>query len=150
MSTKIEDAVQKLDALMQILKEEDEFNIENAMRMKYAWDFKNQELINKDGDLFLTVDSLIRIKNIITNSQNLNLRQHNVKPAGYNKQYMDTSRIEVKLYQLVDQWNDRRIPRHFYDVFLDRIHPFADGNDKTCKILIDDKIENFYKIYKVT
>ena len=63
---------------------------------------------------------------------------------------MDTSRIEVKLYQLVDQWNDRRIPRHFYDVFLDRIHPFADGNDKTCKILIDDKIENFYKIYKVT
>ena len=35
-------------------------------------------------------------------------------------------------------------------VFLDRIHPFADGNDKTCKILIDDKIENFYKIYKVT
>ena len=62
---------------------------------------------------------------------------------------MDTSRIEVKLYQLVDQWNDRRIPRHFY-VFLDRIHPFADGNDKTCKILIDDKIENFYKIYKVT
>ena len=74
MSTKIEDAVQKLDALMQILKEEDEFNIENAMRMKYAGDFKNQELINKDGDLFLTVDSLIRINNIITNSHNLHLR----------------------------------------------------------------------------
>ena len=74
MSTKIEDAVQKLDALMQILKKEDEFNIENAMRMKYAWDFKNQELINKDGDLFLTVDSLIRINNIITNSHNLHLR----------------------------------------------------------------------------
>ena len=51
MSTKIEDAVQNLDALMQILKKEDEFNIENAMRMKYASDFKNQELINKGGDL---------------------------------------------------------------------------------------------------
>ena len=86
MSTKIEDAVQNLDALMQILKKEDEFNIENGMRMKYARDFKNQELINKGGDLFLTVDSLFRINNIITNSYNLHLRQHNVKPAGYNKQ----------------------------------------------------------------
>ena len=41
---------------MEILKEEDEFNIENAMGMKYACNFKIQELINKDGDLFLTVD----------------------------------------------------------------------------------------------
>ena len=48
---------QKIDALMQILKEEDKFNV-HAMRMKYACNFKNQELINKDGDLFLTVDSL--------------------------------------------------------------------------------------------
>ena len=55
------------------------------MRMKYACDFKNQELINKDGDLFLTVDSLIRINNIITNSHNLHLRRHNVKSSGYNK-----------------------------------------------------------------
>ena len=111
---------------------------------------KIRSLLTKT-ETFLTIDSLIRIKNIITNSHNLNLRQHNVKLAGYNKQYMDTSRIEVKLYQLVDQWNDRRItPRHFRDVFLDRIHPFADENDSTCKILINDKIENFYKIYKVT
>ena len=111
---------------------------------------KIRSLLTKT-ETFLTIDSLIRIKNIITNSHNLNLRQHNVKPAGYNKQYMDTSRIEVKLYQLVDQRNDRRItPRHFCDVFLDRIHPFADENDSTCKILINDKIENFYKIYKVT
>ena len=41
-------------ALIKILKEEDEFNVQNLMRMKYAHDFKNQELINKDGDLFLT------------------------------------------------------------------------------------------------
>ena len=149
MSTKIEDAVQKLDALMQILKEEDEFNIENAMRMKYAWDFKNQELINKDGDLFLTVDSLIRINNIITNSYNLHLRRHNVKHAGYNKQYMNASRIEAELYSLIDKFNDRRItPRAFCNTFLDKIHQFADGNSRTCKILFDDKIENFYKIYK--
>ena len=33
-----------------------EFNAQNTMRMKYACDFKNQELINKDGNLFLIVD----------------------------------------------------------------------------------------------
>ena len=134
---------------MQILKEEDEHNVQNAMRMKYARDFKNQELINKDGDLFLTVDLLIRINNIITNSHNLHLRRYNVKPAGYNKQYMDVSRIEAELYSLVDKLNDRRImPRAFCDTFLDKIHLFADRNGRTCKILFDDKIENFYKIYK--
>ena len=149
MSTKIEDAVQKLDALMQILMEEDEFNIENTMRMKYACDFKNHELINKDGDLFLTVDSLIRINNIITNSHNLHLRRHNVKPAGYNKQYMDESRIEIELYSLVDKFNNRRImPSIFCNTFLEKIHPFADGNCRTCKILFVDKIENVYKIYR--
>ena len=87
---------QKLLALIKILKEEDEFNVQNTMRMKYACDFKNQELINKDGDLFLTIDSLIRINNIITNSHNLHLKHHNVKPAGYNKQYMNVNRTEAE------------------------------------------------------
>ena len=133
-------------ALIKILKEEDKLNVQNAMRMKYARDFKNQELINKDGDLFLTVDSLIRINNIITNSHNLHLRHHNVKPAGYNRQYMDVSRIEAELYSLVDKFNNRRImPRAFCNTFLDKMHPFA---DRTCKILFHNKIENFYEIYK--
>ena len=118
---------QKLLALIKVLKEENEFNVQNAMRMKYACDFKNQELINKDRDLFLTVDSLIRINNIITNSHNLHLRRHNVKPAGYNKQYINVSRIEAELYSLVDKFNDRGITsRAFCDTFLDKIHPFAD------------------------
>ena len=136
-------------ALIKILKEENEFNVQNTMRMKYAHDFKNQELINKDGDLFLTVDSLIRINNIITNSHNLHLRCHNVKPAGYDKQYMDMNRIEAELYSLVDKFNNRRImPMAFCDTFFDKIHPFADGNSRTCKILFVDKIENFFKICK--
>ena len=117
--------------------------------MKYARNFENQELINKDRNLFLTVDSLIRINNIITNSHNLHLRRHNVKPAGYNKQYMDASRIETELHSLIDKFNDTRITsRTFCDTFLDKIHPFADGNSRTCKILFDGKIENFYKICK--
>ena len=140
---------QKIDALIQILKEENKFNVQNAMRMKYSCNFKNQELINKNGDLFLTVDSLIRINNIITNSHNLHLRRHNVKPAGYNKQYMDVSRIEAELYSLIDKFNNRRImTRAFCDTFLGKIHPLADRNSRTCKILFDNKIENFYKIYK--
>ena len=62
---------------------------------------------------------------------------------------MDMSRKEAELYSLVDKFNDRMImPRAFCNTFLDKIHPFADGNDRTCKILFDDKIENFYKIYK--
>ena len=110
---------QTLLALIKILKEEDEFTVQNVMRMKYAHNFKNQEFINKDGDLFLTVDSLIRINNIITNSYNLHLRRHNVKHAGYNKQYMNASRIEAELYSLIDKFNDRRItPRAFAIPFL--------------------------------
>ena len=76
---------EKLLALTKIFKEEVKFYVQNTMRMKYACNFKNQELINKEGDLFLTLDSLIRINNIITNSQNLLLKHHNVKPAGYSK-----------------------------------------------------------------
>ena len=87
----------------------DKYNVQNTLRMKYAHDFKNQELINKDEDLFLTVGPLIRINNIITNSYNLHLRRHNVKSSGYNKQYMDVSRIEEELYSLVDKFNNRRI-----------------------------------------
>ena len=140
---------QRLLALIKILKEEGELNVQNVMRMKYARDFKNQELINKDRDLFLTVDSLIRINNITTNSHNLHLRRHNVKPAGYNKQYMDASRIETELYSLIDKFNNTKITsRTFCNTFLDKIHPFADGNGRTCKILFNGKIENFYKIYK--
>ena len=35
---------QKLLALVKILKEEGEFNVQNVMRMKYACNFKNQEV----------------------------------------------------------------------------------------------------------
>ena len=87
-------------ALIKILKEEDEFNVQNLMRMKYTRDFKNQEVINKDRDLFLTADSLMRINNIIRNSHNLHLSGRSVKPAGYNKQCMDMSRIEAELNSL--------------------------------------------------
>ena len=97
MAEKIEEAAQKLEALIKILNEENELNNKNLFQMINAREFKNRELINKDGNLFLTIDSLIRINNYITGSLNIQLRQINVKPAFYNKQYMDfTSLIREK------------------------------------------------------
>ena len=139
----------KFKSLLTILNEENELNYINFIRMIRACNFKDNELINNDGDLYLTVDSLIRINNLITDSHNIQLRQINVKPAFYDKQYMDFTRIESELYRLVDQFNERKITaRTFCDIFLDKIYPFADENGRTCKILFEDKIQNFNEIYK--
>ena len=98
---------------------------------------------------FFTVNSLIRLNNIITGSHNKDLRTCNVKAAGFNQQYMDIFKIRPALYGLVDQFNNRRLTtKEFCDIFLDQIHPFLDGNGSTCKVLFEDKIENFYQIYK--
>ena len=149
MAEKIKEDAQKLEALFKILKEENELNNINFFRMINAREFINKELINKYVDLFLTVDLLIRINNYITGSHNMHLTQINAKAAFYNKQYMDFTRIESELNKLVDQFNERKItPRTFSDIFLQKIHPFADGNGRTCKILFEDKIQNFNEIYK--
>ena len=141
---------EKLDSLFKILNEESELNNKNLFQIMLARNFKNKELVSKDGDLFLTVDSLIRINNYITASNNTQLRQINVKPELYNKQYMDFTRIESELYRLVDQFNERQItPRRFCDIFLDKIHPFADGNGRTCKLLFEDKIQHFDEFYNL-
>ena len=85
----------------------------------------------------------------MTDSRNIQLRQVNVKPTFYNKQYMDFTRIESELYRFVHQFNERKITaRTFCNIFLDKIHPFAHGNGRTCKILFEDKIQNFNEIYK--
>ena len=98
----------EFEALVKILIEEDELNNKNFFQMLLACQFKNRELINKDGNLFLTVDSLIRLNNYITDSNNIQLRQINVKPAFYDKHYMDFTIIESELYRLVDQFNERK------------------------------------------
>ena len=97
---------QKLESLIKILDEEKELSNINLIKMISTCTFKNKELINADGDLFLTVDSLITISNYITGSRTIQLRQVNVRPAFYfNKQYMDFTKIEPELYKLVDQFN---------------------------------------------
>ena len=103
--------------------------------MIIAYNYAYKELISSEGDLFFTVDSLITLNNIIIDSKNYHLRRVNVKPAGYDRQYMHFSQIESELYILIDQFNDRFISkRHFYNKFLNEIHPFLDGNGRLIKL----------------
>ena len=125
-----------------ILKEEKEISEDNFFRMVKAYKYIQRHLLTSEGDLFLTFDSLITLNNIITNSNNIFLRNSNVKPAGYNKQYMHFDKIESELYRLIDQFNERHITkRHFFKKFLDEIHPFSDGNGRLIKLCLIISIE---------
>ena len=125
---------------LKILKEENELANENLIQLRLASEFIKKELLTGEGDLFLTVDSLITVNSYVTNSNNILLRQVNVKPAFHNRQYMDFNQIKSELYLLVDKFNERQISiKCFCNKFLDKIHPFLDGNGRTCKILFEDK-----------
>ena len=57
---------------------------------------------------------------------------------------MDKELIEDKLYQTIDQFNERKITStNFYSILLNKIHPFQDGNSRTCEIMFanDDIIK---------
>ena len=116
-----------------ILTEEREQSEINFQRMENALSFKRS--LELEGQLLLTVDSLITINNVILNTNNLGLRKNDVKPAGYNRKYMSFYHIEPALTGLIDTFNaGKLIPKTFVETFL-KIHPFADGNGRTCKIL---------------
>ena len=55
-------------------------------------------LIDTDGGMYLAVDSLIKINNIITGSNNITLWKFNVKPYRFDKMYVDKELIKDKLY----------------------------------------------------
>ena len=91
--------------------------------------------------MYLTADSLIGIRNIMTSSNNITLRKVSAKGYGFDKIYMDIELIEDKLYQIIDQFSERKITStKFYSILLNKIHPFYDG--RTCEILVanDDVI----------
>ena len=81
-----------------ILLKEGEFTNHNYDLMQAALEYGNAYLKDKNGELFLTVNSLITLNNIITNSNNLYLTDVNVKPAGFDKMYLDKTLIEPALY----------------------------------------------------
>ena len=50
--------------------------------------------------------------------------------------YMDKDLIEDKLFQIIDQFNEKKItPIKFYSIRLNKIHPFYDRKDGTFEIL---------------
>ena len=117
-----------------ILTEERQQSEINFHRMENALAFKRR-LETDDRKLLLSVDSLITLNNIILNRNNLELRKHDVKPAGYNKKYMSFYHILPALTGLIDTFNAGKVmPKIFVETFL-KIHPFSYGNGRTCKIL---------------
>ena len=86
--------------------------------------------------MYMIVDSLIDINNIITSSNNIILKKVNVKPYGCDNMYLDKNLREDKMYDLIDQFIEIKInDRKFYFASLDNIHLFYDENGRTCKIL---------------
>ena len=124
------------DVIKEKLMSEKEFTETNYKRLKKALVCIKKNLIDSDGRMYLKVDSLIEINNIITSSSNITLRKVNVNPYGFDKMYMDKELIEDKLYQIIDQFNERKIlSTKFYSILLNKIYPFYDRNGRTCKML---------------
>ena len=122
--------------LTKILIEEGEFNEVNLRRLTSAYIFRKTFLTTSNNNLYLTLDSLIETNNIILKKHNQNLRQTQIKPLGYNFQYMHFSKIETNLQSLINRFNDRQLTKiKFLKEFLD-IHPFLDGNGRTVKVLM--------------
>ena len=98
--------------------------------------YLKSNLIACDKYIYLNVDSLIDINNIITGLNNVTLIKVNVKPCGYGKMYMEKDLTEVKLYQLIDQFNKIKInQKYFHSTLLNNILE----NGRTCKILFVSK-----------
>ena len=92
--------------------------------------------------MHLTADSLTGIHSIMTGSNNITLRKVSAKGYGFDKIYMDIELIEDKLYQIINQFSERKIKStKFYSILLNKMHQFYDG--RTCEILFanDDVIK---------
>ena len=81
----------------QILKEQKELNLKNEQQLLKAYIFKKKYLLTNENDLFLTLHSLIELNNIILNKNNHDLRKCQVKPTGYNLEYMHFKKIKFRL-----------------------------------------------------
>ena len=105
-----------------------------------------------DSSMYLAVHSLIEINNIITSSNNITLRKLNVKPYEFDKMYVDKKLVKDKFYQVIDQLNERKITStKIYSIYLNNVHPFYDGNVRTCKMLFANnnkaKYMDKFKLY---
>ena len=106
------------EAIVKILQEGKEYSDLSYFNMKTALDYKEKYLQNKEGDMFLTVNSLIEVNNLILGKNDTKLRKLNVKPAGYTTNpYFPWWCVENSLYILLDEFNERRITNKFLRSF---------------------------------
>ena len=74
--------------LKKMLVSEKELSDVSFQRLTKALIYMKNKLIDSDKNMYLNVDSLIDISNIITGSNNISLRKVNVKPYGCDKIYV--------------------------------------------------------------
>ena len=82
------------DVLKGRLISEKEFAETNYRRLQETLVYIGNNLINSDGGMYLPIDSLIQVNNIITSSNNISSRSVNVKPYVFDKIYMDKQLTE--------------------------------------------------------
>ena len=80
------------DVIKEILISEKELTETNYKRLQKVLIYIESNLIGSGGSMYLTVDSLIKINNIITGSNNNTLRKVNVKSHGFDKMYIKSYR----------------------------------------------------------
>ena len=77
------------DITKEILVSEKEFTEINYKILQKALVYIENNFIDSDDGVYLTVESLAEINNKITGSNNITLRKVNILPYGFNKLYMD-------------------------------------------------------------
>ena len=97
------------DVIKEILITEKEFIKANYKRLQEALLYIKNNLIDADSDMYLTVNSLIEINIIKTDSNNITLKKVYVMPYGFDKIYIDKKLIADRLYQIIDQFNDEKL-----------------------------------------
>ena len=76
------------DVLKETLISEKELTEMNSERLGTLAYIKSN-LIYRDSNMYLTVDSLIEINNIITGANSITLQKVNVMSCGFDKTYMN-------------------------------------------------------------
>ena len=85
--------------------------------------------------------TLIEINDIITGSNKITLRKVNVKSYGFDKMYMDKELIEDKLYQIIDQFNERKITStKSYSILFNKMHFMMEMVERVILFANDDII----------
>ena len=105
--------------------------------------------IDSDDNMYLSVYSLVDVNGIITGSNNIILRKVNIKQYDIDKTYLDKDLIENRLYQLIDQFNERKVShRDFCFAFLTiYIHVMMEMGELARYHFIYSKVCDFLESY---